>query len=88
MILESLIAHFVRDAMIIEKGPDYQEVALTESSFPLHMIRIIKRESEELLVNDMLRRGWYIVGLEFDETRYPTSRKAIFVLGHTERNAP
>jgi len=90
--IESLITHFVHDAMIIEKGPDYQEVALTESNFPLHLISTVKRESKELLVNDMLQRGWYIVGLEYeseqDRTHQMTSRKIIFVLGHTEQNAP
>jgi hypothetical protein len=86
-----VISRFIRDAMIVEKGPDYREVVFVDGKFQLHLIRTVQRESKELLVNDMLQRGWYIIGLEYkgnlDRTDQMSSRDIIFVLGHPEENA-
>jgi hypothetical protein len=89
---DSVIHHFIAQGMIIQKGPDYQDVALVEGDFPLHLIKTIKRESNEREVNDLLYRGWYIIALEYEgKTDYfgerLTDRKAMFVLGHPEENA-
>ena len=89
---EHVVEHFVRHAMIPEKGPDYKEVALVEGNLQLHRIKTIRREKEEIQVSDMLQRGWYIIALEYEgKTDYLgerlVSRKAVFVLGHPEENA-
>jgi hypothetical protein len=89
---DELIEHFVEHGIVPEKGPDYQEMPFVEGQLPLHQIKTIRRESEELQVNDMLQRGWHIIALEFEgETDYIgeklVRRKAIFVLGHPEERA-
>jgi hypothetical protein len=89
---EKVVLHFIEQAIIPEKGPDYNEVALVEGNLQLHLIKTIKRESEELQVNDMLQRGWYIIAVEYkgrtiDYSEQLVDRKASFVLGHPEEYA-
>lgn len=88
---DEAIEHFMQNSLIVEKGPQYKEIPLTESDFPIHFIKITRREKDVQKVNDMLQRGWYIIALEFngktDYTDKLLSRQTIFVLGHPEENA-
>jgi hypothetical protein len=87
---DDVVDHFVAEAMIIEKGPDYQDVVVDGELRP-HLIRTVCRESDERRVNDMLRQGWYIIACEYkgstDFADRLISRQAIFVLGHPEPDA-
>lgn len=88
---ERAIQHFIIRAVIPEKGPDYQSKALDESGLHLHLLQRILREKDEHVVNDLLRRGWYVFDLEHQEipgtqeelVNYQTT----FVLGHPDLEA-
>ena len=88
---DEAIEHFIQNSLAIEKGSDYKEIPLTESDFPIHLIKTTYREKNIQKVNDMLQRGWYIIALEFegktDYTDKLLSRETVFVLGHPEANA-
>ena len=88
---DEAIGHFTRNALIPEKGPDFKEIPLVEGSLPLHLIKTVRREENELRVNDFLQRGWYIISLEFkgerDHRDQLVNRKTLFVLGHPEERA-
>lgn len=88
---DEVIEHFTRNALIPEKGPDYKEIPLVEGNLPLHLIKTVRREENELRVNDFLQRGWYIISLEFEgEGDYRdqlVNRKTVFILGHPEERA-
>jgi very-short-patch-repair endonuclease len=88
---DSMISHFVELAMIPEKGPDYQEVAIMGGELQLHLIKTVWHEGIESYVNDLLQRGWHIIALEYegrtDERGMLSNRQVVFVLGHPEENA-
>ena len=82
---DEVVEHLVRHGLLPQKGPDYQELTLVENQIPLHLIKTVRRESEELQANEMLYRGWYIIALEFDGKldmfdEKIVSRKTVFVL--------
>jgi hypothetical protein len=88
---DGVVNHFVEEAMIVEKGPGYQGIVIGDE-LQLHLVKTIKRESDERRANDMLRRGWCIIGLEYKGStdwgdRNLVERRVIFVLGHPEENA-
>jgi hypothetical protein len=89
---DGVVSHFVSGALILEKGPDYREIPLEEGKLPLYLIKTIRRETDTLVVNDLLHRGWYIITLEYEGSQeYPegkvVSRKTILLLGHPEERA-
>jgi len=88
---ERTIQHFIRWAVIPEKGPDYQSKVLDDSGLRLHLLQRILREKDEHVVNDLIRRGWYIVALEHQgilgTKEELVNRQAIFVLGHPDLEA-
>jgi hypothetical protein len=88
---EAAIEHFLRWAIIPEKGPGYQSKALLEKKLHLPLIEKILRENADHPVNDLIRRGWHIIALEYDGEASMTgelmNRKAIFVMGHPEEQA-
>lgn len=88
----SAVEHFIEHAFMPRKGPDYKEVGLNVSKFPLHLIRKVRKEDSEIEVNDLLQRGWYIIGLDFKGTETyrgeeVKTRTTIYVLGHLDENA-
>jgi hypothetical protein len=82
--------HFLQEAMIVEKGPDFQDLA-EGGELHLHLVKTVRRESDERRVNDMLHRGWYLLAIEqevsTDIIGRETDRRAVFVLGHPEPDA-
>jgi hypothetical protein len=88
---DETVRHFVTQSMIIEKGPAYREIPLTESGFPVYLVKSVKRERNIQKVNDLLQQGWNVLALEFDEYQDgpgPSVRRTtIFLLGHAEENA-
>lgn len=88
---EDAVAHFVRYAIVTEKGPDYAEfVQENPESNLLYKIKTIRRESNEIRVNDLLQRGWVIIAMEYEfQGKFPeeSQRRTIFVLGHPEEGA-
>src|SRR6266446_5045951 len=85
------IKHFVANALIPEKGPEYQSRALVGNNLRLALVERVLRESEEYPINDLIRRGWHIVALEYKGELSMSgellNRKAIFVMGHPELQA-
>lgn len=86
------IEDFVSHYFLIEKGVDYKEIPLTESGFPPHLVKTVRRVSDVTKTNDMLQRGWYILALDFEGKmdyygEKMMNRTTIFVLGHPEENA-
>lgn len=89
---EQVVSHFIENALLYRKGPDYQEIGLAEQQFPLHTVRKVRRTEKEDEVNDLLQRGWYIISLDSKgkEDYYGhqvVSRSTIYVLGHTDDDA-
>lgn len=88
---ERTIQHFMRWAVIPEKGPDYQSKVLDDGGLQLHLLQRVLREKDEHVVNDLLRRGWYIVELEHQgimgTKEELVNRQVIFVLGHPDLEA-
>ena len=85
---EAAIEHFQKWAIIPEKGPDYQSAALVEKILQLPLLEKVVREDDDDPVNDLLRRGWHILALEYSGEASVTgelmNRKAVFVMGHPE----
>ncbi len=86
--LEGVVNSFVQHDLIFEKGPDYQSKAVIRGHLQLPLIEKILRETAEHPINDLIRRGWHIIALEYkgelSTTGELTNRKAIFVMGHPE----
>ena len=86
--LELAVEDFIKTALIPYKGPDYQSRAMVDNQLQLPLLETVLREAEEYSLNDLLRRGWQILALEYkgEVTRIGelTNRKAIFVLGHAD----
>ncbi len=88
---EEAISHFVANALIPEKGPDYHSRALVGNNLRVALIERVLREDEEQPINDLLRRGWHIVAVEYKGELSMSgelmNRKAILVMGHPEVQA-
>lgn len=88
---EDALDHFVANALIPEKGPEYQSRALAGNNLRLALVEKVVREGEEHSINDLIRRGWHIVALEYKGELSISgellNRKAIFVMGHPEAQA-
>lgn len=82
------IDHFLRHAIIPEKGPTYKSEALLEKQIQLPLLEKILREDDDHPVNDLIQRGWHIIALEYNGEASLTgellSRRTIFVMGHPE----
>ncbi len=85
---EDAVEHLVTCTLIPEKGPDYRSKAMVGDNFRLPLLEKILREGEEHPINDLIQRGWHIIGLEYKGELSMTgelmNRKAIFVMGHPE----
>ncbi len=88
---EAAVEHFLKCAIIPEKGPDYQSIALVEKNLQLPLLEKILREDNDHPVNDLIQRGWHIIALEYNGEASITgdliNRKAVFVMGHPEVRA-
>lgn len=86
--LELAVEDFIRAALIPRKGPDYRSRAMVDNQLQLPLLETIIREAEEFSLNDLLRRGWQILALEYkgeiSRIGELTNRKATFVLGHAD----
>jgi len=86
--LELAVENFIETAFIPCKGPDYQSRAMVDNQLQLPLLEAVVREAEDYLLNDLLRRGWQVLALEYkgEVSRMGelTNRKAIFVLGHAD----
>lgn len=93
--IDETTAHFLKEALIIEKGPDYVEVPLyKKGELDLSRVKTVQRVKETLEVNDLLQRGWQIISLEYEGEKTSglyedevVKRRTVFVLGHSEENA-
>jgi hypothetical protein len=85
---EEAVEHFVTCTLIPEKGPDYRSKAMVGDNFRLPLLEKVLREGNEHPINDLIQRGWHIIGLEYmgelSMTGELMNRKAIFVMGHPE----
>lgn len=85
---EEAVEHLVTCALIPEKGPDYRSRAMVGDNFRLPLLEKILREGDEHPINDLIQRGWHIIGLEYKGELSMTgelmNRQAIFVMGHPE----
>ena len=88
---EAVVDSFIKHDLILEKGPDYQSKAILRGHLQLPLVEKILRETAEHPINDLIRRGWHIIALEYKGelsiTGELTNRKAIFVMGHPEDEA-
>jgi hypothetical protein len=86
--LECAVENFIETAFIPQKGPDYQSLGMVDNQLQLPLLEAVVREAEDYLLNDLLRRGWQVLALEYkgEVSRIGelTNRKAIFVLGHAD----
>jgi len=85
---EDAVEDFLSGALIPRKGPDYQSRAIVDNQLQLHLLETVLREAEEYSLNDLLRRGWHILALEYQgevsKIGELTHRKANFILGHAD----
>jgi hypothetical protein len=85
---EDAIGDFVTTALVPRKGPDYQSRALVDNQLQLPLLETVLREGDDYSINDLLRRGWHILALEYQgevsKIGELTHRKANFVLGHAD----
>ena len=85
---EAAVVHFATTTLIPEKGPDYRSKAIVGDKFVLPLLEKVLREGEEDKINDLIQRGWHIIGLEYKGEPSMTgelmNRQAIFVMGHPE----
>ena len=85
---ENAVGDFLTSALVLRKGPDYQSRAMVDNQLQLPLLETVLREAEEYSLNDLLRRGWHILALEYQgevsKMGELTNRKAIFVLGHAD----
>jgi hypothetical protein len=85
---EDAVGDFLTSALIPRKGPDYQSRAMVDNQLQLPLLETVLREADEYSLNDLLRRGWHILALEYQgevsKMGELTNRKAIFVLGHAD----
>jgi len=78
--INDAIATFLSSSSFIpEKGPDYQDIAIVDGILQLHLIRTVRTESRDDIVNALLKRGWYILAKNVEAES--------FTLGHTEQDA-
>lgn len=86
--LEHAIENFIETAFIPCKGPDHQSRAMIDNQLQLPLLEAVVREVEDYLLNDLLRRGWQLLALEYkgelSRIGELTNRKAVFVLGHAD----
>lgn len=89
--LERAVQHFIKWAIVPEKGPDYQARDSECDGFRLALLERILREKEEGIVNDLIQRGWYVIALEHQGTlsikEGLVNRDTVFVLGHADLEA-
>ena len=87
-IFGDAVHHFVNCTLIPEKGPDFRSKAMVGDNFRLPLLEKILREGDEHPINDLIQRGWHIIGLEYKGELSMTgeliNRQAIFVMGHPE----
>ena len=85
---EEAVEHLVTSTLIPEKGPDYRSKAMVGDNFRLPLLEKILREGEAHPINDLIQRGWHIIGLEYKGELSMTgeliNRQAVFVMGHPE----
>ena len=83
--------HFVSYAMIPEKGPEYMSPVFSQGRFHLPVIEKVLREGNERVINDLIKRGWQLIAIEYEDESSLSGelmkRKAIFVLGHPDKHA-
>jgi hypothetical protein len=88
---EAAVDHFMANALIPEKGPDYRSRAVIASQLRLPLLEKVLREDVEDPINDLIQRGWHIIALEYKGELSMTgelmNRRAIFVMGHPEAHA-
>lgn len=88
---EQAIDHFIANALIPERGPEYQSKAIIDCELQLPLLEKIVREGEEYPINDLIVRGWHIVALEYkgelSMSGELVTRRAIFVMGHPDAQA-
>lgn len=89
---EHAVAAFLADDLIPWPGPDYVAPSFDTASPPLHLVRSIRRERDTDAVNDFLRRGWFVIGVEYvgrhdHHGQQLLDRRAQLVLGHFEEAA-
>jgi len=88
---EAAVDHFITHALIPEKGPDYRSRAVVGSELRLPLLEKVLREGDENPINDLIKRGWHVIALEYKGELSMTgelmNRKAVFVLGHPEAEA-
>ena len=82
------VGNFIQMAFIPCKGPDYQSRAMVDNQLQFPLLEAVVREAEDYILNDLLRRGWQLLALEYkgEVSRIGEliNRKAIFVLGHAD----
>jgi hypothetical protein len=88
---EQAVHHFIKWAIIPEKGPDYQARGSNGCKLRPHLLKGVLREKEENVVNDLIQRGWYVIALEYQGTlsikEELVNRHTVFVLGHEDLEA-
>jgi hypothetical protein len=88
---ERAVQHFIRWAVIPEKGPDYQSKVLEDRSLQLLLLKRVLRETDEYVVNALIQRGWYVIALEHQGALSVkgelVNQHAVFVLGHADQEA-
>src|SRR5258706_12298440 len=62
---EDAIGDFLTSALIPRKGPDYQSRAMVDNQLHLPLLETVLREAEEYSLNNLLRRGWPVLRMEY-----------------------
>ena len=83
---DAIVYRFVQSYMLPEKGPDYEDPLVVDDQVQHHRIRTIRREGNEHLATNYVKRGWMLLENEILADP-PLSRTVRFVLAHPEEEA-
>ena len=85
---ENAVEDFITWGLVPRKGPSYQSRAMVDNQLQPSLLEAVLHEAEDYSLNDLLRRGWQILALEYQgevsKMGELLNRKAVFVLGHAD----
>lgn len=82
-------ARAIAPILDFKKGPDFQDLALQDGGLSLHLIRKTVQVGTSELTNELLTRGWYIIGrnVSLEQDFGGTAQTTYFILGHPDEDA-
>lgn len=89
--LDDAAAHFLRHAMVPDRGPGWRDLFAHNEALPLHLMRTVTTLKTKDQLNEALNRGWYLLAIEFKgfttDQGELSDREAHYVIGHLGEHA-